>query len=467
MTLHMRYFAVLLMLCSAHAHLGVRVGTAQRRAIPDSIVKEFAVAGSFSYFMVDSVSKYAFLKDTGFSISLFVPNDFIESFAMSPSAQLDDWVAREVSVPLHQGYNITDVVLGENPLSRETGQRFYDSLPSALENLAGKVAPLGVRVSFSIQMLDLKASYPPSAGSFADVLRVPLIASLSAVPSLVLNANPFELAASNSDPATVAFLDMSDTASGFYDNEGKLYYPDILSSSLDAAVYALEELGFPDTSLQLMTGWPTDGAYYATRQLAATYVDGVNQWAYAANGTPKRPFSTVKTYLRSLVDEDLRPIDTEPWQRRWGLYDTYGKYKLNTSTLYYHKLSGDEYIQRPAKYCVVRSDAADQALISGIAYACEQADCTSIQVNSSCYDPFSLRMHATIVFNEYYQDAEQETSTCDFGATASVANSIPYALSPECEVRRSLVFQSRATKALSKRILEIICAALLATCVLI
>lgn len=72
-------------------------------------------------------------------------------------------------------------------------------------------------------MLDLKASYPFSAGSLADVLRVPLNASLSAVPSLVLNANPFELAATNSDRATVAFLDMSDTAFGFFDNEGKLY----------------------------------------------------------------------------------------------------------------------------------------------------------------------------------------------------------------------------------------------------
>lgn len=101
MALHVQLFAVLLMYCSAHAHLGVRIGTAQRKVIRDSIVEEFAVAGSFPYFMVDSVSKYAFLKDTGFSISLFLPNDFIESFATSSSAQLDDWVAREVSVLLH------------------------------------------------------------------------------------------------------------------------------------------------------------------------------------------------------------------------------------------------------------------------------------------------------------------------------------------------------------------------------
>lgn len=459
MTSHVSIIALLLPLCGAYAQLGVRIGTAQRQAIPGSVIEEAATAGSFSYFMISGVSKYIFLKKTGYGISLALPNDYIEPFAVSPSAQLNGWIEKEVRAPLSEGFDITDVVFADAPLSEENGGRFSASLAQALENLVAQLDPLGVRVSLSVRLSDLKSSYPPSAGSFLDALRAPLRASLSVAPSVLFIADPFDLAASNPDPATVAFLDMSDSASGYYDNEGKLYYADVLSASLDAAVYALEELGFPNATLQLVTGWPTDGATYATRDLASTYVDGVNEWANSADGTPKRPASRVKTFLRSLLDEDLRPIDVEPWQRRWGLYDAYGRYKLNTTTLRFHRLSGGEFIERPADYCVVRSDAADQALVSGIAYACQRADCTSIQINSSCYEPFSLRMHATVVYNEYYQDAGQETSSCDFGATAVESKSIPYATSVECEIRRGIVFESKAIRSTALSVVLVLFAA--------
>lgn len=53
-------------------------------------------------------------------------------------------------------------------------------------------------------------------------------------------------------------------------------------------------------------------------------------------------------------------------------------------------------------------------------------------INASCYSPPSLRRHASIAFNSYFQDKEQEAPTCTFGGTAIIVNDIHYRVEDGC-----------------------------------
>jgi hypothetical protein len=136
----------LLMVSSARGQLGVHIGSKQSQIIPRHVIEELASAGSFSYFMIDSTVNYPFLRNTGLGITLALPNDVIKSFATDPSFQLNEWVVEKIDKPTRNGYNITNVILGDNSLSVKFNQRFYTSLPLALQNVANKLAPFGIRV---------------------------------------------------------------------------------------------------------------------------------------------------------------------------------------------------------------------------------------------------------------------------------------------------------------------------------
>jgi hypothetical protein len=226
--------AACLMAVSGDLH--VQVDRSQVRPIPNAIIAKLVRAGGFGGIVVGSTAECRFLEEnSNHSITLSVPNDYIEQFSTTPSAALDRWVDREVYQPLSRGYLITSITLGHRPLSAAFGGRFYDSMPAALSNLADKVRPLGIQVLVSVGVPQLSASYPPSAGEFDPAISLALTTALAAASALSLEAYPFLLTGGVSDPATLGFLAMQQGSNGFWDDGAKLWYPDVLSSLHDAA----------------------------------------------------------------------------------------------------------------------------------------------------------------------------------------------------------------------------------------
>ncbi|KAJ4703783.1 Glucan endo-1,3-beta-glucosidase [Melia azedarach] len=77
-------------------------------------------------------------------------------------------------------------------------------------------------------------------------------------------------------------------------------------------------------------------------------------------------------------------------------------------------------------WCIASRTASETALQVALDYACGYggADCSAIQQGASCYNPNTVRDHASYAFNEYYHKNPAPTS-CDFGGTAQLTNTDP------------------------------------------
>ena len=76
-------------------------------------------------------------------------------------------------------------------------------------------------------------------------------------------------------------------------------------------------------------------------------------------------------------------------------------------------------------WCVASQSANPTALQVALDYACGYgADCSAIQQGGSCFNPDTVRDHASYAFNSYYQKNPVQTS-CDFAGTAVLTSTNP------------------------------------------
>ncbi|KAF9666441.1 hypothetical protein SADUNF_Sadunf16G0229700 [Salix dunnii] len=80
-------------------------------------------------------------------------------------------------------------------------------------------------------------------------------------------------------------------------------------------------------------------------------------------------------------------------------------------------------------WCIASPTASQTALQVALDYACGYggADCSALQPGGSCYNPNTIRDHASYAFNSYYQKNPVPTS-CNFGGTAQLTNTDPKVL---------------------------------------
>ncbi|KAL4622264.1 hypothetical protein ACB092_06G284800 [Castanea dentata] len=79
-----------------------------------------------------------------------------------------------------------------------------------------------------------------------------------------------------------------------------------------------------------------------------------------------------------------------------------------------------------ASWCVATQSAPQKELQVALDYACGYGgvDCSAIQPSGSCYNPTTVRDHASYAFNAYYQKNPVPNS-CNFGGTAMITSTDP------------------------------------------
>ncbi|KAG9150887.1 hypothetical protein Leryth_003014 [Lithospermum erythrorhizon] len=297
-----------------------------------------------------------------------------------------------------------------------------------------------IQVSTPHAMTIINGTYAPSTGRFVgknkEILEPMLeFHNQTNSPFMICPYPFFNLAPDNINYA------LYKPNAGVFDPFTKKNYTNMFDAEMDAVYSAMKALGYGDVEIVVAeTGWPSMGD---PNQLGVSYDNAV--WynkqvikhVSSGVGTPLMPKRTFETYIFGLFNENLKPTVSE---RNFGLF------KPDFSPVYdvglLRNQQGGGPVNKPAptptpvegggseedkKWCVPKQDASDATLQSNIDYVCGTAglDCKNIQSGGACFEPNSVRSHASYAMNAYYQAHGRHELDCYFSNSGVVVSTDP------------------------------------------
>ncbi|KAA0046037.1 glucan endo-1,3-beta-glucosidase 12 isoform X1 [Cucumis melo var. makuwa] len=88
-----------------------------------------------------------------------------------------------------------------------------------------------------------------------------------------------------------------------------------------------------------------------------------------------------------------------------------------------HQNTGGEFEQ----WCVADEQIPDDELQMALDWACGKggANCSSIQPNQPCFNPNTVKDHASFAFNNYFQSFKHQGGSCFFKGAAIITELDP------------------------------------------
>ncbi|XP_020576388.1 glucan endo-1,3-beta-glucosidase 7-like isoform X2 [Phalaenopsis equestris] len=372
------------------------------------------------------------LAGTQISAVIGAANGEIASLAGDPSAA-SRWVASNV-LPFLPSTSISSISVGNEVLSFGDPSIISQLLP-AMQNLRSALiassspSAAAIKVTSVHSMAILAQSEPPSAGAFHSDIAPTLQAVLDFLnrtgSPFMINPYPFFAYRSDPRPETLSFC-LFQPNPGRFDAGSKLTYSNMFDAQVDAVRSALNSAGYPAVEIVVAeTGWP----YRGDPNEVGTTVD--NARAFNGNliahlrsmvGTPLMPGKSVETYIFALYDEDLKPGPTS--ERSFGLF------RPDLTMTYDAGLK--EAAAAPAAaalggWCVPKEGVTEEELQENLDFACGQegVDCSSIQPGGACFEPNTVKSHATYAMNQLFQVSGRNAWNCDFRQSAMLTAQNP------------------------------------------
>ncbi|KAH7542450.1 hypothetical protein FEM48_Zijuj02G0075200 [Ziziphus jujuba var. spinosa] len=435
-------FAFLLLhpsMASAAFSIGVNYGTVADNLPPPPQVATFLKTKT----TIDRVKIFDANPDilrafagTGIAVTVTVGNGDVPALAKLPAAQ--SWVADNI-LPFHPRTVINRIAVGNEIVATSDKSLIAHLLP-AMKSLhsALKIANItSIQVSTPHSLGILAAnSEPPSAGRFRrgydKIIFAPMLEYHRQTKSpFMINPYPFF----GFSPQTLNYA-LFRPNGGIFDNVTGLNYTNMFDAQMDAVFSAMKVLGYDDVDIVVAeTGWPSVGDQNqpdVNVENALSYNGNLVKHVNSGKGTPLMPNRTFETYIFSLFNENLKPSISE---RNYGLFkpDLTPVYDVGilrndqalgptSSTAHPPASSGDP----SRKWCVPRSDASDEALQENLDYVCSRGvDCNPIRDGGACFEPNTVRSHASYAMNAYYQAFGTQDVNCDFNHTGLITSNDP------------------------------------------
>ncbi|XP_047318636.1 probable glucan endo-1,3-beta-glucosidase A6 isoform X2 [Impatiens glandulifera] len=293
------------------------------------------------------------LSGSDIRVTVMVQNQLLVSISTNQSIA-DEWIQSQI-LPFYPKTKIRYVLVGNEILSSSDRNTQLSLVPS-MYRIQKSLAKFGllrkVRVTTSLAMDVLQASYPPSNGTFrADIstqIIKPMLKFLNRAKSFVfIDVYPYFAWASDPVNINLDYALLSANNIKVTDPVTGLTYTNILDQMIDAVYFAMKRMGYPKLRIFIAeTGWPNGGDIDQTGanvNNAAIYNRNVIKkfTTVPAIGTPAKPGVVIQAVLFALYNENMKTGQGS--ERHFGvLYP-------NGSSIYGLDFSGKMYARNQLK----------------------------------------------------------------------------------------------------------------------
>ncbi|GLJ36070.1 hypothetical protein SUGI_0723770 [Cryptomeria japonica] len=258
------------------------------------------------------------LKSSGIEVIVGIGNNELEKIAGDQGAA-NGWVNDNIKA-FYPSVDIKYIAVGNEVFANRA---YVSYLLPAMNNIQTALSNANlqndIKVSTPHATSVLNNSYPPSQGTFGeDISSILKFLSDNDSPFMA-NVYPYFSYKDNTDSISAdyaLFRSMSTVV-----NDGSLMYNNLFDAMVDTFISAMEKLGHSNIPIVITeTGWPSAGNVVATVDNARTYNNNLIKHVLSNAGTPKRPGTTIDTYIFALFNENQKGGDEE--ERHFGLFET-------------------------------------------------------------------------------------------------------------------------------------------------
>ncbi|MCO5553038.1 hypothetical protein L7F22_006558 [Adiantum nelumboides] len=375
------------------------------------------------------------LANTGIQVMVTVPNTQLLSVGQSNTTAAN-WVKTNVLAYL-PATNITAICVGTEVLTKDPNAALVlvPAMKFLRTALLSSNLSSNIKISTTHEPSIILDSFPPSQAyfnkSWTTPVLLPLLDFLSSTGSFfMLNIYSYDIFKNSNGIILLDYALLNPITPGnvVTDSNTLYQYRNLFDAVLDSCFFALAQLNHSSLPILVSeTGWPSNGDSSdkeATSENASIFVSNLIAHILNNTGTPKRPRTTINTYIMELFNEDLKVGSATT--RNYGLF--------NASTflpVYLLRLSNSGPLlandTTTQLYCVAKSGADADALQIALDWACGigRANCSAIQPGQLCYEPDTVESHASFAFDSYYQNNHRVVGSCDFNGVATVSTTNP------------------------------------------
>ncbi|CAM0885228.1 unnamed protein product [Alopecurus aequalis] len=247
------------------------------------------------------------LRNSGISLIIDIGGTDQLAYLAASESNAAAWV--QANVQAYQGLIIKYIVAGNEVQDPDT-----QNIVPAIRNLNAALSAVGlggIKVSTAARFDVVTNTFPPSNGVFKESYMTDVVRLLA--------STVYPYFAYRDDPVNIQLNYATfQPGTSVRDNNNGLTYTCLFDAMVDAIYAALERAGTPGLRLVVSeSGWPSASGFAATPDNARAYNQGLID--HVSGGTPKRPGTTLETYIFAMFNENFKLGDLV--EKHFGLFN--------------------------------------------------------------------------------------------------------------------------------------------------